>query len=174
MKSRAGFVSNSSSSSFIVNAESAFDIVKLMIPLREDGWEEANAELLELIEDMQERVDCESLRFRTCNYDTYIARVGDKFVVETCNNHRFWEIGSFEHLDEDYVYENEKELGWYDIEFYDIEGDFYFKKLSESEYSFKESYCQDELCNGENVRVTRGKYAGLIMCTRCMVKDKNK
>ena len=94
MKSRAGFVSNSSSSSFIVNAESAFDIAKTMIPLREDGWEEANEKLLELVEDIQEKVDCESLRFRTCNFDTYIAKVGDKFVVETCNNHSLDRIDS--------------------------------------------------------------------------------
>jgi len=170
MKSRAGFVSNSSSSSFIVNAKSAFDIAKLMIPLR--NWEGRDDELLELIEDIQEKVDCESLKFKTCNFDTYIAKVGDKFVVETCNNHPFYEINSFEHLDEDYIYENEEE--WCDVEFYDIDGDFYFKKLSGSKYGFAESYCKDELCNGENVRITRGKYAGLIMCSRCMMKNKDK
>jgi len=89
MKTRMGYVSNSSSSSFIVSKntfDSVFDLAKSMIPSRE--WD-SDQELIETIEEAEIRgMDINtSICFNSCNEETYIVKHKDYYLIATCNNH---------------------------------------------------------------------------------------
>lgn len=95
MKIRNGFVSNSSSSSFIIGKKQykdTFSIAEKMIPMRE--WENDDDKLLDKIKILREN----NLNFYTpisflsCNYDTYIYPTTKYYVIMTCNNHPFYQI----------------------------------------------------------------------------------
>jgi hypothetical protein len=102
MKIREGFVSNSSSSSFILKKndvfKDAYELAEKMIPKR--GWEEdgqilqklklykRRVKLKSLDEDVEEELNIvPSLYFNSCNYKTYIYDDGEYLYVNTCNNH---------------------------------------------------------------------------------------
>ena len=127
MKIRSGFVSNSSSSSFIVKVGEPFDtaleIAKHMLPKR--GWKN-DAELIERVNKMEEQgVIPEAVMFRTCNYDTFIAKVGKHFLIET-SHHGDWDLSSFrsscpeEYLDaygDDTFYRLPTSMDFYSLEY---------------------------------------------------------
>lgn len=95
MKIRNGFVSNSSSMSFIVN-KSKFatikDLAKAMIDfMAEDDPEYYGGDRhKEFLEQLEKAPDVDALTFYSCNYDTNIYDDGNKYYVETCNNHDGW------------------------------------------------------------------------------------
>jgi len=99
MKIRSGFVSNSSSSSFILKVgkpfNSALEVAEYMIPKRE--WKAADAELLTKVRKMMKHSKGQHLAvcFNSCNYDTYIAKMCDYFLISTCHNHS-WDLPSVE------------------------------------------------------------------------------
>lgn len=97
MKVRKGFVSNSSSSSFIVNATSTKEIaIKMMefLVKREDE-DSFFAEKKKIFDENIKKVtDLDTPIYIpwTCNYETYIWKKDkDNFIVDTCNNHGWWE-----------------------------------------------------------------------------------
>lgn len=110
MKIRNGFVSNSSSSSFILNADgnTVRDIALLMIPQR--NWPND----YDLISRIQ-KLTCDPdlpITFSTCNYDTFIIKIGKYIYVNTCHNHDFDEVlGKFKVRDIDTVKEREEIFG---------------------------------------------------------------
>ena len=93
MKSRQGFVSNSSSSSFILSGKkTVIEYARQMVPFRD--WEERDNELDNMLKQLQDDPswnDNAPITFNTCNYETYIARLGDHVYIATCNNHPFYE-----------------------------------------------------------------------------------
>jgi hypothetical protein len=96
MKIHSGFISNSSSSSFIIKVGEPFDTVlevaKYMIPKR--GWK-TDAELVNKVYVLEQNgPKSDAVSFRSCNYDTYIAKVDDYFLIQTCHNHD-WDLGKF-------------------------------------------------------------------------------
>ena len=112
MKIRNGFVSNSSSSSFIVRFDKKYPntlaIAKSMIKNRFDEWREFNKDEGEEDNDHPKELDIyrniKKLKkseyknmpifFRSTNYDTYIMAINDKYAyVDTCNNIS-WDINS--------------------------------------------------------------------------------
>jgi len=145
MKRRDGFVSNSSSSSFILGShKTVLQYAIDMVPYRE--WENIDCELIEQLRSLQDDPtwnDNAPIMFNSCNYDTLIARLGDHVYISTCNNHQFY--NAFDH--EDIVNVNpetaEKELGIimnpgeatdYAYDLYDLYLDsysFYFTHVSE-------------------------------------------
>lgn len=97
MKIRNGFVSNSSSASFVIeNAhqnvyQSVFDLAKTMIAVRDDGWWRIDSTEKETL-DKLEKEGCHPnnpVSFNTVNYRTYIFEERNKFYIHTCSNHDF-------------------------------------------------------------------------------------
>lgn len=98
MKTRQGFVSNSSSSSFIIKTEkNTWDVAQLMLRQRED--DRRGSDIGESI-DVEERIrQIENLNLpidtpftmHSCNYETYIFKQSGKVYVDTCNNHP-WDL----------------------------------------------------------------------------------
>ena len=132
MKTRSGFVSNSSSSSFVLQVGKPFDtaleVAEHMIPQRE--WE-TDAALLEKVREIMtwNTGQPPAVCFRSCNYDTYIAKMGSYFLISTCHNHP-WDLRSIEgpcppefdeYFGDEYFYELPRSLPFYHLE-YDVVG----------------------------------------------------
>ncbi len=97
MKIRRGFISNSSSSNFIVNNtyKTVFDLAIAMLEIRNEDYSDWNKKereqfLTEIPNINKTNKDPDSsIYFSTCNYDTYIKKVLGYYIVTTCNNHPF-------------------------------------------------------------------------------------
>ncbi|MEK6832529.1 MAG: hypothetical protein AABY32_00650 [Nanoarchaeota archaeon] len=105
MKMRTGFVSNSSSSSFIVSTKdygSVFDLAKSMIDDRNISWntdyDDKGKEIVNLDaidHSLVEKINKSKLdkntpiAFTTTNYDSFIVKRGDYYLVSTCHNYEF-------------------------------------------------------------------------------------
>jgi len=97
MKIRSGFVSNSSSSSFIANCDTVIDTAIEMLPAR--GWHEidfamnddALMNIFEKLKNIPDYNDDTAITFKSCNYDTYIMKHAGLIFVETCNNHPWYD-----------------------------------------------------------------------------------
>ena len=90
MKIRQGFVSNSSSSSFVIQKNAyanVMEIAEQMIRCRE--WDDDAKEVARLKKGIPKYGVNHPVSFNTCNYRTYIMPAGEHFLIETCNNHEF-------------------------------------------------------------------------------------
>lgn len=109
MKVRKGFVSNSSSSSYLIpmgTFKDVFDLAAQMITIRDKEWggEEDQSEwavdfrkkpsLVAKLAKLQEQgMDPNTpVHFHTCNYNTWILRTDEGFLVDTCNNHDWYDL----------------------------------------------------------------------------------
>jgi len=98
MKIRSGFVSNSSSSSFILNGKNLTvrDVALMMIPLREwspKDFKDGNSDkvLCARVANLTCHPDT-PMTFESCNEDTFIMKKGGYIFVDTCNNHPFRDV----------------------------------------------------------------------------------
>lgn len=91
---RYGFVSNSSSSSFIIDEKAYKNVFELsceMIRIRDEDYGfGSDKELLNSIKNSDKDPNS-NICFPTCNYDTYIMKFKDSYIVASCNNHPFYE-----------------------------------------------------------------------------------
>jgi hypothetical protein len=114
MKIRSGFISNSSSCSFTVDAKSSMEVYKKMIPLLkknycmyddDDMWEKYHARHVKTFEETHDDDFNGGIIIPfTCNFETYIFPVKNgKCYVETCNNHPWEEVfsGKDNYLEDD-------------------------------------------------------------------------
>ena len=103
MKIRNGFVSNSSSSSFIIS-DKKFPTVRSLATYmikqkikesrfnrEEDEYINYDKEYMNNLHNVDENYP---VSFPSCNYDTYIRKVGDCYLVATCNN-TDWNLYSY-------------------------------------------------------------------------------
>lgn len=116
MKIRSGFVSNSSSSSFIVGAPgedvttAAVAEAMLMVIAEDYGDHENNDAALKWAR-AHPKFDSPILIPWTCNYETYIWKNANGVCIDTCHNHDWSTLHDGEdaydytHLPEDYKYE---------------------------------------------------------------------
>ena len=126
MKIRKGFVSNSSSSSFIVEGSATIAQVALamMYEIRSD-WESSNYdswdppkrfyEALKWVSENQ-NYDKPLLIPWSTNEETFIWRANDGIMVKTCNNHDWGLVGATYIDDEDRFYEEVKLEIFLDLE----------------------------------------------------------
>jgi len=173
MKIRSGFVSNSSSSSFIVKVGEPFDtaleIAKHMISKR--GWE-TDAELLakaEILEKQGKNLD--AVTFRTCNYDTFISKIDGYFLIET-SHHGDWELHSFsipcpselsDAYGDDTFYRLPHSMDFYSLD-YDVTG----RPLDwEDSRKYETSWC--DKCHTDYWWI-----GGLHQCPNCKTQPKRK
>ena len=102
MKIRNGFVSNSSSSSFIIS-DKKFPTVRSLATYmlkqkikesrynREEEYINYDKEYINNLQNVDENYP---VSFPSCNYDTYIRKIGDCYLVATCNN-TDWNLYSY-------------------------------------------------------------------------------
>lgn len=164
MKIRTGFVSNSSSSSFILPQnsifKSIFNIAKIMIPGRYDK-DNGNYEMLLKIATVQkDNPNVEGIFFESCNYNTYIAKHNECFLVSTCNNVSWDDILYKHHIKDQNHFHYELGDDLYNIkhlfDFYSLESDIIGRNV---EYIYR-YYCR---CCYEYGWVSGNKY----MCPIC-------
>jgi len=169
MKIRTGFVSNSSSSSFVVSCNdfgSVFALAIAMIPMREMKDEDRKL-VGKIRKALKEGKNTQMpISFSSCNYDTFIWRKGKFFVVKTCNNH-IWEREincvydppkkSFGSLDEfsNYCLEMKHKIDFWFPE-WDVEG-----KIVDGEH-----YCH-VYCTKHNRPLLLLKNSSKLFCPRC-------
>jgi hypothetical protein len=166
MKIRTGFVSNSSSSSFIVHQSSGvsnIDIAREMIKCRDFAHDADDLKQLELLKD--EITDETALTFSTINYETYIFpgtyRDCSVYFVCTSNNHMFRDLDFLTFIGEDDIPMDELKSK----EFHDIELDLHYKAPN---YSDDDNFCDKHL--EFKVELTRGADAGKTTCPKCQFK----
>lgn len=92
MKIRQGFISNSSSSSFIVKRDGifpdVFSVALSMVPLRD--WDTDCETLRRIHESKRDRNT--NICFKSCNHDTFILSTENYILVMTSNNHPFYKV----------------------------------------------------------------------------------
>jgi len=103
MKIRNGFVSNSSSSSFIISVNDfptvrslAKYMLKRKIAEYDDYYDEDKEDIFDktLIKKLKNIDENQNVSFPSCNYDTYIRKVDDCYLVATCNN-TDWDLNEY-------------------------------------------------------------------------------
>jgi len=181
MKIRSGFVSNSSSSSFIASKgeySSSLDIALDMIPLRDY---ERDQQLVEKVKGLKGILpDNTNITFSSINYDTFIyeykMKGEDVYVIETCNNHMFYEIDKLTNMPEEFENELTKNEIVSTLKFYDVELDLFYKKFG----YYGEDRVEGDTCPMCTkhycffVILTEGERAGDLVCPSCYAKELEK
>lgn len=177
MKIRTGFVSNSSSSSFIIETGKSY---KTVFDVAKDMLKQVNSKsqlnfILDRIKNTKKDPNT-PVMFYSCNYDTYISKYGNHFLINTCNNedwHLKDEIGEstatklYPELDNGY-----KEIDFEKIEkdttYWHLERDFMFQKSEDYSSCDRKGPDGKRLCGyGEFVKIN-----GEDQCPECFhLKD---
>jgi len=125
MKIRSGFVSNSSSSSFIIHGGDIEDISQKMLEIVIDDysdWDKGESkskkrdkEHLEWTKNLAKALKKKDVKsgkigivMPSCNYDTYLIIRDDFLYVATCNNHS-WDLGAHD-IEETDAHEKLKDI----------------------------------------------------------------
>jgi len=172
MKTRRGFVSNSSSSSFIVfrsDKLSTRQIAQAMVNVRDFDHDHMT---MRALKNLKGKIDDDTpITFSTINYESFIFPGVYKdepvFYIETSNNHTFYDVDELTPIREEDVPEGAvKEVD----EFYDIEREIWYKS---TDYSSDDDKFCDEHCTFF-VELTRGEDKGKKVCPICQSNKEQK
>ena len=177
MKIRNGFVSNSSSSSFIASLgsfDSTLDIALAMIPLREY---ENDKDLCEKVEKLKSILPAKTpITFNSTNYKTYIyieiVDGEEVFVIDTCNNHPFSEIEEFRFVPEDFEDKMEDDEITLRQTYYYIELDLLYEEIPYNGKKVCKKYCDKHY--EHHVKLADGPDKGKIVCASCYCAEQEK
>jgi len=151
MKIRQGFVSNSSSSSFIIMAKgetaTVRDVAKIMINdlISEidteryyPDWEDLILYKKSWIEKMEKIDENHPIHFPSTNYDTWIRKAGDRILISTCNNNTWYIPNQTRSLTEESMEDLKNYLTDENYnKFMDYDYDFYLDSYFNDFYSLK-------------------------------------
>lgn len=164
MKIRNGFVSNSSSSSFVIKLKAykdVFSLAQAMIKIRDEedgGFKTPSPSLKEFAKKFDRNCP---VSFRTMEFDTYIYRTNDGYVVNSCHNHNWSKLMGISYFwNEDNIPtpEEEKMVETMSKEFND---EFLFLEIGEIGKITK-NWCKE--CWGDFIAV---KDSNKIICSGC-------
>lgn len=172
MKIRNGFISNSSSSSFILNNATeltTLELAKEMIIIRDKDWEVDRSLTAENIDKLFEKVkkaninEDISLTFVTTNYETIITKQNNNIYVSTCNNHGFFSelpervLANSQYDDDQSIVDNIIK----NIDIWDIDHDILIRYNRENKYQYCNSHYNEKvMCSIDNKTWT-------FDCPRC-------
>ena len=172
MKTRNGFVSNSSSSSFILHGMTCKQIAEKMMEVVQEDWDSYDAGsggnkkmFSEWFRKLSTAEDNENITLPSTNYETYIRQMDDGSVyVTTCNNHQ-WPFISYD-------------MGGADMDEAhtpNIEGQLFFDVRDGSMHSTEKYVDVDvnEVCSECKEPLFSIYYTarGTAKCTRCLAED---
>jgi hypothetical protein len=177
MKIRQGFVSNSSSSSFII---SGFDCTKVLSEMIKVSKWDNKKDAVNLAAFKKSpiyrnfKANNIGAMFITCNYNTYIyySKLFNNIVVETCKN-TFWNESEYISSSSNYIREDSPTEQTYkneikDILFYNIN----CKKLLSYEIELSEDIlCVCKKCGHRPFSVH--KHGNKFVCGTCFTEIKN-
>lgn len=161
MKTRTGFISNSSSSNFILrDTNNVLQVARRMIKVISDDKNKKLEKFDKLIEDNRDILSIDMpVTFISCNYDTYIYTLGPNLKIETCNNTN-WD----EALAPYYLTGNEDENTKPDCYFWQLDVDLLVKEIPYAESVFcKEHFLSSHFIFDEHTK----------MCPKCYLKIKD-
>jgi len=187
---RKGFVSNSSSMSFVARLDaydSVFDLARTMLDIwMRDHFDEyddrplhdRDAEFLDRLQDWIDKLfELEDIGFDpntpvkipSINFDSWIVKKSDGYYCNTSNNHCQWEdLKGIIHR----IHEGDDDDGRFYVPseyfFYDVVQDIMIKRLPWREYRSEERYCRHE--REDNRPYTIEKFmleSGEIVCRKC-------
>jgi len=177
MKIRNGFVSNSSSSSFIINCvnetKNVRDVATLMIKKQIEqielekwgDWEEHIKIKEQRIKDLESIDDSLGVHFPSVNYDTWIKKVCNQILISTCNNED-WYLPNQESISEETKEELLKFMSQEEVKEIEEYGELYISD------NFKDFYSLEFGIVGTEVDYDFGDSWDDYRCKR-QRKDKN-
>ncbi len=158
MKIRQGFVSNSSSSSFIVDTNK-YTVKELAINMAKTMYEIYDSELIQKIKNMSEDILCIILDYSD---DSQIVKEGNKLYVQCTYHIDDWNFDYISCHEEEEFYEKFDEK-YKNYQSYYPEYNIFGKKCY-----MGYSNCNQPDCNGETFKIKSGE----IICGKCW-KDEN-
>jgi len=175
MKIRNGFVSNSSSSSFILDGNKytcvdvAIDMVKTMYESWKEWDDEDHTETVKLYTERLEKLENKNIGiFFNTSDDLEIAKINDKIYV-SASNHIEWGLDYIGYGEEDEYYEKYKDTEWYLPQ---IDNQHIGKIVDDEEDWVQKKYGEKWIYRCDNEKCSeRSRYLvkeNIVFCPNCM------